>query len=157
MHEEALNLWFRLRIDDPHLASSESFSSLLRRILKRNTVAFAAIERFEGVRRSNQPTSQLEEPFVVLAAEGLIEQLGLYTQLIWGRFFLLKDPAGVKPNSNIEQKVRASEATVCVADNTSYFVFTESSSLVDDLLSNYGDCALSNGNLSDLLALPEEL
>jgi hypothetical protein len=157
MNKETPDPWIRLRIDDPHLASSESFASLLRRILKHISVAAVVIERFEGVRPSDQPTARLEEPSVVLSPEVLAKQLELYTQLVWGRFFLIKNTTMVKPNMKLEQTIAASETTVCVSDNVSYFVFTRSKPLADDLLSNYELSTVAEGNLSELLALPEEL
>jgi hypothetical protein len=157
LKRENSDSWFRLRIDDPALASSASFASLFGQISKHFTPSAIAVDRFEGVKPRNETTARLEDPFVVLSPQDLLQQLTLYTQLVWGRFFLLKYSDAVNPNMRLEEEIAASEATVCVADNMSYFVFTRSGDLVDDLLSTHEQGALANGDLSELLALPEEI
>ncbi|MGA8670959.1 MAG: hypothetical protein WB679_13840 [Terracidiphilus sp.] len=152
-------LWYRIRIDDPNLASLDGFVSLLRRVLKHVSASTAVVTDFEGVWHTNSSSPLVEGGPVTLPLDVLLKQLNDLTQIVWGRFFLFENAKEIDPldPKQLEEDISASESTVCIADNSTYFVFTRSPSLVHELQADDWPVHVTEGNLPDLLSLPEEL
>jgi hypothetical protein len=151
-------LWYRICVDDPHLASSDSFASLLRRVLKYVSASTALVTDFEGIWPITSSSPLVEGGQVILPLGVLFNQLNDLTQITWGRFFLFKNAAEVErlDPEQLEENISASETTLCVADNTTYFVFTKSLTLVYELQADDWPVHVRGGSLPDLLSLPEE-
>ncbi|MGA8672753.1 MAG: hypothetical protein WB679_22950 [Terracidiphilus sp.] len=152
-------LWYRICVDDPRLASSDSFASLLRRVLKYCSASTVFVTDFESVWHTNSSSALVEGDAVHVPADVLFEQLNDLTQIVWGRFFLFKNAAEAErlDPEQLEKRISASESTVCVADNSTYFVFTRSPLLVHDLQADDWPVQVTEANLLDLLSLHEEL
>ena len=101
-------LWYRICIDDPHRASSESFASLLKRVLKYVSASTALVTDFEGIWPITSSLPLVEGSPVSLPLGVLFNQLDDLTQIIWGRFFLFKNAADVErlDPEQLEENIR---------------------------------------------------
>ena len=160
-------IWYRIRVDDPQLASSASFLSLVQRILKHVRASAVRVTNLEGVWRSQPKFLEVEERAFTFTLDALCEELENLTQLVWGRFFFLRqgedagefNDAGDRGQFNgqaLEKSIAVSEATLCVADNCSYFVFTTSLPLVCELLADSWPVEVLKGDLSGILDRGED-
>ncbi len=90
----------------------------------------------------------------ILTQASLYAALGAIRQVVWGRLFFCADAkasdSSASPGSLLES-ITASEFTICVADNTTYFVFTRSFQFACALLAEDWPVEVLKGTLSGIL------
>jgi hypothetical protein len=153
------DLWYRVVIQDPQLAVSSSFRQLLEKTLLYVPSSVVTVAGLETVSVAGGGVLKPCPDAQTLSVDSLLEALGSVVQFVWGRFFLFRDDhdAQAADGQGLSQRIAMSQATICVVDNSSYFVFTRSCPLVCVLLADPWRVEVVKEELSMILARPEDL
>lgn len=159
----ASTMWFRVLVDDSGVADPDGFRTLLNLVRKHVPASAVAVAHFDGVWNSEAAAHKMEKRVQIFSFDEFEGELEKLSQIVWGRFFLLHDAAAIMPRETqkpdtreMEQRIALSAATLCVADNSYYFVFTTSPSLVGELLDQAWPVEVIKNTLSNILKMPEE-
>ena len=150
--------WYRVIIDNQQLVMSAGFRSLVQLAVTHVPSSLVTIDRLEVVPNSAISNLLPPESAKGLSIVRLFVALGSITQLVWGRFFFFADEADAEQANEygLAERIAASQMTICVVDNSSCFIFTNSTSLVCELLGSELQLEVVKGDLPGILRRSED-
>jgi hypothetical protein len=149
--------WYRVIIDDPELTKSTSVRSLLACALRHVPSSNVMADRVEVIPGSSE-LSTWNRSAHMLSVDSLLNSLDSIVQVVWGRFFFFASSNDMNDAArlDLEECIARSSITICVVDNSSYFVFTTSFALVHELLMSYERVEVIKDDLSKIFKGPED-